>query len=129
MSNTRFCEDLNLDRSILDDFANGEEAVSLKSVCHDPRLKIDGKARSIGWAYRAVNRGVRGKNGELVALEFAIVGSARVTSASAVKRFLYRLNQSIVNQTNETAAAKAAVKAQLAKPRNAVERELAAAGL
>src|SRR5690349_24249321 len=74
-----------LDRSILDDLEAGEEPLSLNRARSDPRLKVDGRKHDLSWIYRATRQGCRG-----VVLESTMIGGVRVTTRSAIARFIRR---------------------------------------
>jgi hypothetical protein len=79
-----------LSRDIAGDISAGESFITLSKFRRDPQVLIDGRARDIAWAYRAIGDGVRGVDGTRVKLEFTIQSGMRVTTPSSITRFVYR---------------------------------------
>jgi len=77
-------------RSILDDLEAGEQPLSLNVARRDPRLCIDGRVHDISWIHRATGRGCRAASGERVQLESTILSGRKITTRSAIARFIAR---------------------------------------
>jgi len=110
-----------LSRSIMDDIAAGEEFVTLSQARRDRQLRIDGRDRDLSWCYRATGEGVRGADGTRVILESTTQSGLKVTTPSAITRFVY---YQIHGSTKPTASP-----ADSARAHVRAERSLAGAGL
>lgn len=109
-----------LHRTILDDLAAGESLISLREARNDRRLMLDGRPHEVRWIHRAASSGLRGVTGKRVILETIFQSGRRVTTESAITRFVHhQANGSFDLKPREPSEA----------DHRAVEKRLAAAGL
>lgn len=105
-----------MERSILDDLADGEAPLSMNSARRDARLCIDNRPHDLSWIFRATSRGIRG-----TVLESTKIGGARVTTTSSIARFIARQAGSQNSSIQKSQATHRA--------HEAAERRLASCGL
>lgn len=98
--------------SVLDDLALGEEPITLNVARHLPALRVNGRSHDITWIHRAATRGCRGAGGSRVVLETTVISGKKLTTKSAVLRFVRR--QGVLTDAKAPPPLR-----QLAAPRNA----------
>lgn len=100
-------------RTVWDDLDAGEEPLTLNVARHLPALRVNGRSHDITWIHRATTRGCRGADGSRVVLETTVISGKKLTTKSAVLRFIRR--QGVV----KAATASAPPRQQMAAPRTA----------
>ena len=79
--------------AVLADLSAGWAPLSATKIRALPVLLVDGRRRDVSSIHRAFSRGVRGRNGQRVRLEFCIgPGGTRISTEPAVMRWLGKLN-------------------------------------